>query len=114
MAVEVWVLNILKIIFIIIGGHVAITKVVPLLNDFLLSFIKDKKSVDSFTSLLDIYILSIVGLKIVEYVLNIDNFALNYLESIKPGFEILTQLFSYLQWILLALIVVVALKNYKS
>ena len=114
MAIELWITNILKVVFVIICGHIAITKVVPLLNDFLLSFVKDKKSVDAFTSLVDIYILVIVGLKIIEFLLAIENTALNYVEAIQPGFEVLSTLFSYVQWILLALIVVVALKNYKS
>ena len=61
MTTEIIAINILKIVFVIIGGHVVITRVVPLLNDFLLSFIKDKKSVESFTSLIDIFILAIVG-----------------------------------------------------
>lgn len=113
MAVELWIISILKVVFVIIGGHIAITKVVPLLNDFLLSFIKDNKSVDAFTSLIDIFILVIVGLKIVEFLLEIDNSIINYIAAIQPGFEILSTLFSYIQWILLALIVVVALKHYK-
>ncbi len=114
MAVEIWVTNILKILFLILGAHIAITKVVPLLNDFLLSFISDKKSVDSFTSLIDIYILAIVGLKIVEFALAIENKYIGYIGVLQPGFEVLTTLFSYLQWILLALIAVVALKKSKN
>ena len=114
MTVEVWIGVILKVIFVVIGGHIAITKIVPLLNEFLLSFIKNQKSVDAFTSLIDIYILTLVGLKIVEFTLETENDIVNYIGVLKPGFEILSALFGYLQWILLALIIVVALKNYKA
>ncbi len=114
MAVEIWINTILKVIFVVIGGHIAITKVVPLLNEFLLSFIKNQKSVDAFTSLIDIYILTLVGLKIVEFALETENNIVQYIGVLAPGFEVLSTLFGYLQWILLALIVVVALKNYKA
>ncbi len=114
MAAELWVTNVLKIVFVIIGGHIAITKVVPLVNDFLVSFIKDKKAVDAFTSLLDIFILVTIGIKIVDYLLSIDNGILNYVAAIAPGFEILSIFFEYIQWILVALLVLVALRNYKS
>ena len=114
MVAELWIINILKIVFLLLGAHIAITKIVPLLNDFLNSFIKDKRAVDSFTSLIDIFILVTVGLKIVEFALAVQNKALSYVEVLQPGFEVISNLFSYIQWILLALIVVVALKNYKA
>src|SRR3989344_28582 len=106
MAAEIIAINILKIVFVILGGHIAITKIVPLLNDFLDSFIKDKKAVDSFTSLIDIFILVMVGLKIFEFITAIDNKLLAYLTVLQPGFEVVSSLFTYLQWILLALIAV--------
>jgi len=114
MGAEIWIVSVLKIVFIILAGHIAITKIVPLLNDFLLSFIKDRRSVNSFTSLIDIFILVTVGLKIIEITLEVENKALTYLNILKPGFELIVSLFTYLQWILLALILVVALKAYKS
>ncbi|MEK6934648.1 MAG: hypothetical protein AABW46_02110 [Nanoarchaeota archaeon] len=113
MAVEAIAINILKIVFVIIGAHIAITRVVPLLDDFLISFIKDKKSVESFTSLVDIFILVLVGLMIIEFALATENSFVSYIEVIKPGFDLIMQLFDYLKWILVVLIGVVALKNIK-
>mgnify|MGYP001589191753 CR=1 FL=1 len=114
MAVEIWVTILLKVIFVIIAGHIAITKIVPLLNEFLLSFIKNQKAVDSFTSLIDIYILTLVGLKIVTFTLETEHVALKYVEILQPALEVIYGVFNYLQWILLALLVVIALKNYKA
>jgi len=113
MAAEIIAINILKIVFVIIGGHVAITRVVPLLNDFLLSFIKDRKSVESFTSLIDIFILALVGLKIVGFAIATENPFASYLTVIQPGFDLIMILFDYLKWILVVLIGVVAIKNIK-
>ena len=113
MTTEIIAINILKIVFVIIGGHVVITRVVPLLNDFLLSFIKDKKSVESFTSLIDIFILAIVGLKIVEFAIATENPFAAYLAVLQPGFDLIMLLFDYLKWILVVLIGVVAIKNIK-
>ena len=114
MGVELWISIILKIIFILVAGHIAITKIVPLLNDFLLGFIKDKNSVSSFTSLIDILILVLVGSKIVTFILEAENAILNYISILQPAFEVLLELFTYLQWIILVLIAIVALKNLKS
>jgi len=50
----------------------------------------------------------------VEFALAIENKYLGYISVLQPAFELLTSVFSYLQWILLALIVVVALKRYKD
>ena len=113
MAIEGWVINILKIVFVIIAGHIAITKVVPLLNDFLESFIKNSKAIDSFTSLIDIFILVLIGTKIVEFLLATENTVISFISVLEPAFEIFMSLFTYLQWIILALIVVVAIKNIK-
>lgn len=114
MAIELWIINILKVIFIIIGGHIAITKVVPLLSDFLQSFIRDNKAVDAFTSLIDIFILVTVGLISIESLLAVENNILNYIEVLQPGFTVLSTLFTYIQWILLGLMLVVAFKNFKT
>lgn len=113
MTTEIIAINILKIVFVIVGGHIAITRVVPLLDDFLASFIKDKQSVESFTSLVDIFILVAIGLKIVEFALATENTFAGYISVIKPAFDLIMQLFDYLKWILVVLIGVVALKNLK-
>lgn len=113
MAAEIWVTVILKVIILILVGHVAITRIVPLLNDFLLGFIKDKRPVDSFTSLVDIFILVLVCKKIVEIVLEAGNTALSYISIFDPGLTVLNSLFMYIQWIVLVLMALVALKNIK-
>jgi len=114
MAVDIWITFILKLIFVLLAGHIAITKIVPLINDFLLSFIKDKNAVNSFTSLIDIFILVIIGLQIMSLVTEINNGYLNYIVVLQPALDAIKSLFAYLQWILLVLIAVVALKNIKS
>ena len=114
MAAEVWISFILKIIITLIVAHIAITKIVPLLNDFLISFIKDKNAVNSFTSLIDILVLVLVGSQIVLLTKEVNNSILNYVTIIEPATELLRNIFSYIQWILLVLIAVVALKNLKS
>ena len=44
MAFEMWALTILKIVAVIIGGHLAITKLLPTLKNVLSSFIKKEES----------------------------------------------------------------------
>jgi len=114
MAAETWIILVLKLVFVLVAGHIAITKIVPLLNDFLLSFIKDKTAVNSFTSLVDILVLILVGSQIVAFIVVADNKVLNYISVLQPALDLLKQLFSYLQWILLVLMAVVALKYLKS
>ena len=114
MSAELWISFVLKTGFMLVAGHVAITKIVPLLNDFLLSFIKDKSSVNSFTSLVDILILVLVGAQILSFAAEVNNEVLNYILVLQPAFSLFKDIFVYLQWILLVLIGVVALKNLKS
>jgi len=113
MGVEIWIIFVLKIVFVLVAAHIAITKIVPLLNDFLLSFIKDNKSVNSFTSLIDIFILVLAGSQVIALALEVENTALNYISVLQPAFDVLLQIFIYLQWILLVLIAVVAIKSLK-
>ncbi len=114
MAVELWVVNVLKIIIILLAAHLAITRIIPLLSAFLQNVTKDEKSINSFISLLDIFILALVGAKVIEYCLAIGNNILNYIGVLAPAFELVIDVFKYLQWILVILLAVVALKKYKS
>ena len=114
MGAEIWITLVLKLAFVLVAGHIAITKIVPLLNDFLLSFIKDKNAANSFTSLIDILVLVLLGSQIVKFILVANNVMLNYIAVLEPAFDLLKELFTYLQWILLVLMAVVALKYLKS
>ena len=114
MAVDLWVINLLKIVIVLAAAHLSITKIIPLLSTFLQNVTKDEQSINSFISLLDIFILALVGAKVVEYCLAIGNSMLNYIGVLAPAFELVIDIFKYLQWILVILLAVVALKKYKS
>ncbi len=114
MPIETWISLILKIILLLGAGHIAITKIVPLLNDFLLSFMKDKNAVNSFTSLIDIFILVLIGLQITAIAQEPNNALFNYISVLQPALDTLKGVFTYLQWILLVLVAVVALRGLKS
>lgn len=114
MSVEVWIVNVLKIVFVIVGMHIALTKVLPLLKDMLSGFIGNKKINDGITGLIAILILVLGGLKIFDFIEAIGNKALSYLLVFKPGFEMVFSLEHYFKYIVLAVVVAVALKAFKK
>ena len=114
MALEPFITNILKIVFVILGGHILITKVIPLLDELLKSLIKENKVVDNFTSLLGVLVFVLVGVKIIEFATATGNKVISYLDVIKPGLELILGMVPYFGYIFAAAVVVIALKGLKK
>lgn len=113
MAADLWVINIIKIIITVIALHLTLTKVMPLIQDFLNPFI-DKKPSDALTSLFGVLAIVIAGSMIVGFLLAIGNPAMEYLAVIGAGFELLKGFFDYLQYVVIVVLGIAVLKTYKS
>jgi nucleoside permease NupC len=114
LAVDIWVSILFKLGFIAVITHLSLTKILPLLQDFLGSMFKDKKSMESLTSLLGILILILAGKEVLVVVEAFNNAALNYILTLGPAIIILSNLVYYLQYIIAAVLLVAILKAYKK
>jgi ABC-type multidrug transport system fused ATPase/permease subunit len=114
MPIEPYIINIIKIMFTIIGGHLAITKILPLLKDFLDDFIKEDKVMKGLVSLLTVFIIVTVITLVIDFIASIGNPILNYITYIKPAIDIFSKLFDYLQYIVAAVLISYAIKNFKK
>lgn len=112
-AADLWAINILKIIVTVITVHLTLTKIMPLIQDFLAPFI-EKKATDALTSLFGVLIIIIGGLAVVEFVLAIGNSAFDYLSIIGAGFGVLKQFFDYLQYVVIVVLGIAVFKTYKG
>lgn len=113
MAVESIVVNILKIIFVVLAGHVVLTKIIPMLDAMLKGLIKETKVVDNFTSLLGVLVFVLVGVKIIEFATATQNTVIGYLSVVQPGFDFILDLVPYFGYIFAAAVVIVALRGIK-
>lgn len=105
------VVNLLKIVFVIVGAHLAITKVLPMLKDTLSGF--DRKVANGLISLFAVLIIVFAGLAIFEFIEATGSKALSYLLVIKPAFDIVFSLEYYLKYVILGVIVILGLKAFK-
>lgn len=113
MSLEIWALNILSAIAIVVGGWGMLTYVFPMIEELLKPIIKDKKSLKAFMGLLNIVILWIVGQGIINYLLRIDNSVLNFLDVLTPALDIFLEFLPYLKWVILGWFIVIAFKKSK-
>lgn len=107
---EIAMVNILKIIFVVIGAHLAITRVLPMLKNALNGL--DKKVVNGLISLFAVLVIVFAGLAIFEFIEAIGG-ALSYLLVIKPAFDIVFKLEYYFKYVILGIIVILGLKAFK-
>ncbi len=114
MAIDIWVSTILKLGFVIAAVHLTLTRIIPMLQDFLSAIIKEKKVLDSLTSLIGILVLVLAGKEILVFVQELNNGVLNYLLTLNPALAVLSNLIFYLQWVIIAVFVVMLLKAYKA
>lgn len=114
MAIDIYVTNIIKIVFTIIGGHLAIAKILPLLKDFLDDFIKEDDVIKGLISLLTVVIIVTVATLVIEFTTAIGNPMLNYINLVKPMLDVLNSLFNYLQYIVAIGLIAYAIKSIKK
>ncbi len=114
MGFEIFLVNFLKIVFVIVAGHIAITKIIPLIDDMLKALIKETKVVDRFTSLLGILVIVVFGSKIIEFAMATENKVVSYLSVVKPGFDLLLSLVPYFGYIFAAAVVIISVKSFRK
>jgi hypothetical protein len=114
MGAEIFIVNLLKIISVVIAGHITLTKIIPLIDDMLKGLIKENKVVDSFTSLLGILVIVLASIKIIEFAMAMQNKVIGYLEVLKPGLELILSLAPYFGYVFAALVLIIAVKNFRK
>lgn len=110
---EIWIVNLLKILFVIVGAHLAITKVLPMLKNAI-EGLGDKKVIDGLVSLFAVLILVLAGLQIFEFIAAIGSIGFSYLTVIKPAFDLVFGLVYYVKYVILGVIVILGLKAFKK
>lgn len=111
MAFEVWMLTILKIVAVIIGGHLAITKMLPALKKILASYIKKEDLVTSIISILIFYVAILVSKFVIEFFVATGNKYIGYVSVLLPGIEVILTIIPYVLYFLVAIVIVAGLKK---
>lgn len=111
---SVVVVSILGSILVLVAGHFIITKVLPLLKDLLKSIIKDEKAINALLSIFIIYVAVFAIGKLIPLLVLLEfDLLTKFTEIINPGLALLLDVVPYLQWLVLGVIVVIGLKNYR-
>lgn len=111
MAFETWMLTILKIVCVIIGGHLAITKLLPALKNVLSSSIKKEDLTTSIISILMMYTGVLVLKFMIEFIVATENKYLGYANVLVPGIEVILTLVPYVIYLMVATVIVAGLKK---
>jgi len=106
--------SLLNAVFIIIGGYVAISYLLPMLRDFFSGILKEEKSLDGLMGIINLYIIIFILAAIVTELMAINNQYLNYFGILTPGLNVLVALIPYIQWLVVGVLVVLGLKNLKK
>lgn len=114
MAADIWVITIFKLAFVAVIAHLTLTRIIPLLQNFLSSMFKDKKPLESLTSLLGILVLLLAGKEVLVVIEELNNAVLNYILTLGPALTMLSKLTWYLQYIIAAVLLVAIFKAYKK
>ncbi len=109
MAFEIWALLILKIVGVIIGGHLAVTKLLPELKKMLSLFVKKEELITSIISILIFYVAVLVFKFIVSFLAVIENKYLGYANVLLPGVEVILTVTPFVMTFLAAIVVVAGL-----
>ncbi len=111
MPFETWMLTILKIVGVVIGGHIAITKMLPALKNILSFFTKKEELVTSTISILIMYIGVLVLKYIISFLVATGNKYLSYVDVLLPGVEVILTITPYVLYFLIATVIVAGLKK---
>jgi hypothetical protein len=111
MAFEIWALLILKIVGVIIGGHLAVTKLLPELKKMLSLFVKKEELITSVISILIFYVAVLVFKFIVSFLAAVENKYLGYANVLLPGIEVILVVTPFVLTFLAATVVVAGLTN---
>ncbi|MAG53019.1 MAG: hypothetical protein CMH62_03595 [Nanoarchaeota archaeon] len=114
MATEVWVINVLGIVFAIVAALLIIVKILPRIRDVADPIIGSETAINGLMSLLVllVYILLFVG--IIALIKNIDNQYLNFISVLDPGVNLFVSLLPYFKWLIFALVLGLSAKYMKK
>ena len=110
---EIWVMVFLKIVFAILGCAFVVTRITPLAKSFIRDSIKGQKAVAAFIYIINVFIIFYTIKLVLGFLPQLDVKAVSYLLTIRPALDVVSAFFHYVQWILVAVVFVVAL-NYLS
>ena len=108
-----WILVIISVLFAFIGGHILLTKVLPPLKKLLNSVLKDENAVNSLMAILLVLVGVLVLQKAVELLKVLENQVINVVTVINPALEIMLGFGTYIGYLILGIIIVIGLKNWK-
>lgn len=111
MSFEIWTFTVLKIVAVIIGGHLAVTKLLPILKNVLNSFLKKEEITLSVISIFLFYIGVSVAKYVIFFLTATENKYLNYINVLSPGVEIILTIIPYVLYFMTAAVIVVGLKK---
>tara|TARA_Y100000034_G_scaffold130902_1_gene190481 strand:- start:1481 stop:1828 length:348 start_codon:yes stop_codon:yes gene_type:complete len=114
MATELWVINILGIVFAIIAALIIIIKILPRLRDLADPIIGSESALSGLMSLLVILVYILLFAGIINLLKNIDNKFLNYVTILDPGVDLFVAMIPFFKWIVFALVLGLAAKYIKS
>jgi len=114
MAIEIWALLVLKIIGVIIGGHIAVTKLLPELKKMFCLFVKKEELITSVISILIFYVAVLVLKFIVGFLAAVENKYLGYASVLLPGIEVILTVTPFVLMFLAAIVIVAGLSISKK
>jgi len=112
--VSVWVINILGIVFATVASLIIITKIFPRIGELTDSIFNNDGITRNLMSLLVILVYILLFITTVALLKNINNQYLNYISLIDPGIELLKSILPYLKWVVFALLIAAALRQFKK
>ena len=113
MAFENWMLLILKVVVILIGGHLAITRLMPNMKNTLAQVVKNEELLTGSVSTLIFFIGVIAAKLILQSVSVVGNKYVSYLTVLLPGVDVILTIIPYVVYFLVAAIIVSAFKSQK-
>ena len=114
MATELWIVNILGIIFALAGSLFIIIKILPRVRDLIGSVFKDDVIVNSLMSLLVLLVYILLFIGVVNLIKNIDNQYLNFISVLDPGVDLILAILPYFKWLVFAVVLGLAFKYVKK
>ncbi len=114
MAFGIWALLILKIVGVIIGGHLAITKLLPQLKKTLSVFVKREELITSIVSVMIFYVAMLVLKSVISVSATIENMYLGYVNVLLPGVEVVLSVTPYVLYFLMATVIVAGISSVGS
>ncbi len=112
--VSAWAMNFAGIIFAAIAVLIIIIKIFPRIGGLADSIFNDDNIVGNLMSLLVILVYILFAFTVISLVKNIDNKYLNYVSLLDPGLEIFNSVLPYLKWVIFALLIAAAFKQFRK